>query len=101
MDSNLIEYALSQIISEFSYSYETLLKALPAGSVRLLRAIATEGKVKNITSGEFISKYRLRAASSISSSLKKLLDNELVYNTPNGYIVYDRFMGEWLSQFDF
>lgn len=101
VDSNLIEYALSQIISEFSYSYETLLKALPAGSVRLLRAIATEGKVKNITSGEFISKYRLRAASSISSSLKKLLDNELVYNTPNGYIVYDRFMGEWLSQFDF
>ena len=88
-------------MSEFSYSYETLLKALPAGSVRLLRAIASEGKVKSVTSGEFISRHRLRAASSISSSLKRLLDNELVYKTPDGYIVYDRFMGEWLRQLDF
>lgn len=101
VDDPLIEYALSQIMSEFSYSYETLLKALPAGSVRLLRAIASEGKVKSVTSGEFISRHRLRAASSISSSLKRLLDNELVYKTPDGYIVYDRFMGEWLRQLDF
>ncbi len=46
----------------------------------------------------FIAKHKLRAASSVSASLKKLLDNELVYQTANGYIIYDRFMGEWLRR---
>ena len=36
------------------------------------------------------------AASSVSAALKKLVGNELVYQTAEGYIIYDRFMGEWL-----
>jgi hypothetical protein len=52
--------------------------------------------VKEILAGNFISRNNLRAASSVSSSLKKLIDNEIVYQTSAGYIVYDRFMGEWL-----
>lgn len=96
VDMELVAYATQQIISELSYSYADLLKAYSAGNVRLLKAIAREGCVKEVLSGDFISKHKLRAASSVSASLKKLLDNELVYQTANGYIIYDRFMGEWL-----
>lgn len=96
VDMELVAYATEQIISELSYSYADLLKAYPAGNVRLLKAIAREGCVKEVLAGHFISKHKLRAASSVSASLKKLLDNELVYQTVNGYIIYDRFMGEWL-----
>ena len=39
-----------------------------------------------------------RKRETASSALKKLPDNELVYHTDNGYIVYDRFMGEWLRR---
>lgn len=45
---------------------------------------------------DFIMKYRLRAASSVKSSLKMLLDKELVYHGSEGYVVYDRFFAEYL-----
>jgi hypothetical protein len=79
-----------------SYSYADLLKAYSAGHIRLIKAIAKEGAVKEVLSGTFISKYNLRASSSVSSALKKLLNNEIVYQSKAGYIVYDRFMNEWL-----
>jgi predicted transcriptional regulator len=79
-----------------SYSYANLLRAYSPGHIRLLKAISQEGCVKEILSGTFISKHKLRAASSVSSALKKLIDNELVYETANGYIIYDRLMNEYL-----
>ncbi len=96
IDNNLFNYANKQIISELIYSYSDLLNAYSLGQVNLIKAIAKEGCVKEVLSGDFISKYKLKAASSVNSALKKLLDNELIYNGPNGYIIYDRFMGEWL-----
>ena len=101
IDDNLLDYAISEIVSDSSYSYESLLSTYPTGSVTLLKAIATEGCVKEITSGDFISKHNLKAASSVKSSLNKLLKNELVYKKPEGYIVYDRFMNEWLRNQSF
>ena len=97
VDPELVAYATEQIIAEYSYSYADLLRSYTAGNVKLLKAIAQEGCVKEVLAGDFITKYKLRAASSVSSSLKKLLNNELVYLTDQGYIIYDRFMGEWLS----
>lgn len=96
VNMKLVAYATEQIISDYSYSYADLLKAYSTGNVRLLKAIASEGCVKEVLAGNFITKYRLRAASSVNASLKKLNENELVYLTNNGYIVYDRYMGEWL-----
>lgn len=96
VDAELVAYATSEIIAEYSYSYGDLLKAYSAGNVKLLKAIAQEGCVKEVLAGDFIAKYRLRAASSVNASLKKLVEKELIYPTDEGYIVYDRFMGEWL-----
>ena len=97
----LIDYAKAEIIQELSYSYADLLKAYSAGNIRLLKAIAQEGIVKEILAGSFISKHRLRAASSVSTSLKKLIEKELIYETEDGYIIYDRFMNEWLRGLPF
>ena len=96
VDMESVAYATEQIVAELSYSYADLLKAYSAGHVRLLKAIANEGCVKEVLAGDFISRHKLRAASSVSASLKKMLDNELVYRTADGYIIYDRFMGVWL-----
>lgn len=96
VDEELVAYAVQQIVSEQSYSYADLLRAYFSGHVRLLKAIAQEGCVKEVLAGDFISKHKLRAASSVRASLKKLIDNELVYQTSCGYIIYDRFLGEWL-----
>ena len=98
VDMELVSYAAEQILSEYSYTYADLLKAYPPGQVRLLKAIAKEGSVKEVLSGDFISAYRLRAASSVSAALKKLQESELIYQTADGYIIYDRFMDEWLRR---
>jgi AAA+ ATPase superfamily predicted ATPase len=92
----MVDEAVKEIIAESTYIFENLLAAYTPGSVKLLKAIAKEGVVKEMTSGDFITKYDLRAASSVKSTLNKLIDRELVYKTPNGYIVYDRFMAIWL-----
>ena len=98
VDIELVSYATEQILAEYSYIYADLLKAYTSGQVRLLKAIAKEGCVKEVLAGDFISTYGLRAASSVSVAMKKLQENELVYQTADGYIIYDRFMGEWLRR---
>lgn len=98
IDKSKVVCAIEEIVTESAYAYESLMKAYSSGSVRLLKAIAHEGCVKEITSGRFIATYQLRAASSVKTSINKLIDNELVYLTEKGYIIYDRFMNEWLKR---
>lgn len=96
VDSELVNEAVNQIIGEFGYYYADLVNAYSTVQVRLLKAIARECCVKEVLGGEFIAKYGLKAASSVNSALKKLIEKELVYQTECGYIIYDRFFGEWL-----
>ncbi|MDR1678964.1 MAG: ATP-binding protein [Prevotellaceae bacterium] len=93
----VIFYAIQELLEENTYSYQELMNAYSDVQVNLLRAIAKEKMVTQINSGDFISKYRLKNASSISRALKKLMDNELIYKSENGYIIYDRFLGLWLK----
>lgn len=93
-----VSFAINEIISESTYTYENILSAYPASSIKLIKAIAKEKCVKEINSGAFISTYKLKAASSVNTALKKLINKELIYKTPEGYIVYDRFMSIWLRQ---
>ena len=91
-------YAIQELLEENTYSYQELLNAYSNVQVNLLRAIAKEKVVTQITSGDFIVKYRLKNASSISRVLKKLTENELIYKSEKGYIIYDRFLGLWLMK---
>ena len=84
------------VFFENAYGYQELLNAYTDVQVNILRAIAKEKVVAQINSGDFITKYRLKNASSVSRALKKLIDNELVYKSENGYVIYDRFLGLWL-----
>lgn len=92
-----VDMVVGDIIAEYEYSYQNLMAAYSDGAVSLLKAIAKEKLVTEITSGKFISKYDLKATSSVRTSVKTLIDRELVYKTPRGYIIYDRFMGIWLA----
>lgn len=98
MEAKLVNRAVEEVIAESTYPYESLLAAYSASHVKLLKAVAKAKCVKEINSGEFISTYNLKAASSVNSALKKLIHNELIYRTAEGYVVYDRFMSIWLRQ---
>ena len=100
IDNVAVQRALNAILSENEYYYQSLLRAYSRGQGKLLKAIAKEGKVNEILSGSFISRYGLNAASSVKGALKRLVDDELIYRGSDGYIVYDRFMAEWLREME-
>ena len=52
-------------------------------------AIAAEGKAKAISSGDFVRKYKLQSASSVSSAVKGLLEKDFITYDKGIYQVYD------------
>ncbi len=66
----------------------------------LLRAIAMEGSVTKLTSGNFMRKYSFGNASSIRFTLKKLLEMEMVYEEVDSFYVYDVFFSRWLEKLE-
>ena len=97
-DIPAVQRAITEIVAESAYLFGKMLAAYAPTAVRLCKAIAHERCVKEINAGSFISRYGLKATSSVNTALKKLIDKELVYRTQEGYIVYDRFMAIWLRQ---
>ena len=87
-----------EIVKEKSTLYESLMMLLTANQFHLLKAIAEEGVVNQPQSRSFSAKHNLPSASSIKKSLDFLTDKELVYRTPDGYIIYDRFLGIWIQR---
>lgn len=85
---------------EIFFSYETLyrerLSQLTLRQKELLFAIAAEKKVVQITSTEFIKKYSLFSVSTVQSSLRSLMNLEIVSKEYNHYFLEDRFFLEWL-----
>lgn len=94
-----VRSVVDELLYEKNWEYAALLKSLPEGSVRLLKAVARAGRAKNVTSADFIRTNALRGASGIHLSLKRLLEDEVLYDTGDGYVVYDRLFGLWLARF--
>ena len=82
-----------------SLQYENIVQFLTDNQFSLLKAIARERKVSKPTSQEFIQKHNLPSASSVQTALETLINKELVYALPDGYIIYDRFFDIWLLRF--
>lgn len=78
--------------------YESLTQLLTENQFALLKAIAKEGIVTEPTGKDFLKKHKLSSASSVKTALESLSNKELIYRQTNGYIVYDRFLGIWLSR---
>jgi hypothetical protein len=84
-------------------SYETLfseiLNLLTERQKECLLAVAKAGKAKNITSGDFIKKHSLYSSASVQTSVRQLLEKEILTRNQNTYSVYDRFFAIWLNSY--
>ena len=92
-----IEEAIHYIILTSASTYEDLMYQLPEKQSLVLRAIATEGKAQNLTSGKFIKRHGLLSASSVKSAVPALLDKGLITSDKGVYQVYDKFLEIWLQ----
>ena len=87
---------LQTINSSREEDYRNLYKLLTPNQAALLVAIAKEHSVKAPTASAFMQKYHLKAVGSVQRALQYLLENEYIYSTEQGYIIYDRFLAFWL-----
>lgn len=95
-DEDMVDVAVNEVIDSNSIIYEDLLYQLTSRQKELLIAINKEGKAKAITGSRFIKRYHLSAASTIQTTVKSLLDKQLITRTIDTYEVYDRFFALWL-----
>lgn len=90
-----MDAALNYILDFSSDTYEELLYQIPEKQMKLLQAIALEGKVNNLTSGHFSRKYNI-TASAAQAAVKGLMEKGLVTYERGSYRLYDYFLQIWL-----
>ena len=93
-----VNAAILSILAGREPQFESLSQFFTDNQFSLLKAIAKEGIVAQLTAGRFIKSHNLSGASSTKAALKVLENKELVYRKPEGYIIYDRFMDLWLKR---
>jgi len=96
--NDMIDVAVDEIVKDNGTIYADLLYQLTAKQKELLIAINKEGKVKAVTGSKFIKKYHLTAASSVQTTIKSLMDKQLVTRHLGIYEICDKFFGIWLSR---
>lgn len=93
----MIAPAIDEIVRDNSVIYTELLYQLTSRQKELLMAINNEGKVGAITGSGFIRKYHLPSASTIQTTIKALVDKQIVTRHQGEYEVYDKFFSLWLK----
>lgn len=94
--TDMVDEAVNYLLNMLSDNFETQLSQMPEKQRNVFRAIAQEGKARNVLSGSFVQKYRLPSPSSVSSALKALLEKDLVTQDNGVYSIYDQFFALWL-----
>ena len=89
--------AFEAVIGNQEMAFVETLARLSVKQRQLLRGIAKEGVVKNITSAGFVNKHRLTSASSVQAALKPLVENEIVTSDNGSYRIYNYFFSHWLK----
>ena len=97
-DKRQVVEAILFHINTLAPYYQTLTTFLTDNQLSLLKAIAESEIVSQPLSTEFVQRFELPGASSVKSALTVLIDKDMVYQAPGGFIVYDRFLGLWLKR---
>jgi len=97
--TDVINNVFHRILTSYEPLFASYRTLLPPHQFRLLQAIASESKISQPTSSEFINKYDLTSASSVSTSLKALMQKEMIIKENNEWQVYDVFFSRWLEYY--
>ena len=93
-----VEQIILMMTKEADRHYSEILARLTLPQKELLYAIAKAHKARQITSGAFIRRHSLKSASSVQSSIKKLLEYGLVSFDAGHYYIADQLMRLWHAE---
>lgn len=91
-----VQQTLVKILQENEPVYANYLNLLTNMQYRTLRAISMEKNVKSPNAKEFLQKYKLGAASSVSQAIDSLKEKEFINFDNQYYSVQDKFLREWI-----
>jgi hypothetical protein len=81
------------------FDYLNILNLLSENQKKLVIAIAKAGHVKMPNAMEFLIRYNLPSASSVSQALKVMLEKGILFQNLEGYEVYDVFFKRFLVKY--
>lgn len=93
-----IEAIVDDIIMESETFYFDLLRSQTSAEQSILKAVGRTGIVRSISANDFLKANKLPAASTVRSAAAKLKERDLLYDTSEGTVIYDRFFGIWLGR---
>lgn len=102
VDVDLVKQAAAQILQSDSIIFGQYQQLLTAGQWNFLIAVAKEGEVSQVTSRQFLRKYRLGNPSSVNRIVdslieKNILDDDVSDGKPL-YSLNDVFFSRWLEE---
>lgn len=92
------DIVLHQTVNAQQAMYQNMVAMLSERQKELLFAIGKEGRAREITSVDFVTRHGLYSSSSVQSAARQLLEKEFITKEENVYQVYDRFFGLWLAE---
>ena len=101
VDTTVVWKAIQTILDFERERFQEIRRLITRSQWRMLKAIASEGCVCQITSSAFLSKYGISSGPTALRNIKSLIDKELVLATTNGpeisYSVYNVFFSRYLA----
>lgn len=93
-----LKQVYDEIIEQEKHVFFHYSKLLTNTQWAVLKAVAQSEPLTQPQSQEFISRYRLGAASTVATALKMLTDKELVVQEDDHYFVHDVLLARWLQK---
>lgn len=91
-----VDQMLHMILQENEPIYASYLNLITRSQYKTLRAIALEGIVTSPTSGKFLSRHQLGAASSVAQSVESLILKEFIHEKGGSLVLQDKFFSQWI-----
>ncbi len=91
-----VDSTIHQILKENEPIYASYLNLITQTQFKVLRAIALEGKTDQPTSGSFLSRHALGAASTVSQAVESLIGKEFIHDQSGTLSLQDKFFALWI-----
>ncbi|NIO06718.1 MAG: hypothetical protein GTO40_01535 [Deltaproteobacteria bacterium] len=91
-----IEAALATILDQDNAYFTALWDGLSLHQRQVLQAITKTGG-RNVFASEFLTSHRLGSHSSVQTSLRKMLKEQIVFKVEGEYRIADAFFREWIG----
>ena len=98
IDRQAMLIAIDNILTEYKETFRMYCNLITSNQLDVIKAIAKEGKVKEVNGRDFLEKHQPGAPSTVRNAVNVLIEKELLIEDEDGYSVYDRFFGLWLRR---